>query len=94
MKLSMAKATTLGLLLAGLAIGLTGQFTLDEGTQMYVVTEVLTLVLLAGGIAVGAIWARCPYCGKSLFMNMLKWKNCPRCNRALTDKTAKSAKRK
>lgn len=84
MKFETAKNTTLGLLLSGLAIGVLGIFLCEEGSAMYNLTIVATLVLLAGGCLVGAIWARCPYCGKHLFVNMLKHKTCPKCRRALT----------
>ncbi len=83
MKFETAKYTALGLLLAGLAVGVSGIFLVEEGTPLYTFTLTITVALLCAGIAVGAVWARCPHCGKHLFINMLKWKTCPKCRRAL-----------
>ena len=84
MKFETAKYTTLGLLLGGFVIGVLGPFLCEKGSSMYNFTLVATLALLVAGCLVGAIWARCPYCGKHLFVNMLKHKTCPKCRRALT----------
>lgn len=83
MKLSKAKTTCLGLLLGGLVIGCVGVFFLTEGTSEYTLTAVLMAVLLAAGVAVAAIWGRCPNCGYHLFYKMLKWKECPNCRKKL-----------
>lgn len=93
MKLSTAKTFSLGMLLAGLAIGVLGVLTQEEGTSAYLMTEVFTLVCLVVGVAVAAIWGKCPYCGKHLFFQMLKWDYCPKCRRALV-KNPKKSKRK
>ena len=85
MKFKTAKYTVLSLLLAGLAVGVSGVFLVEEGTSLYTFTLTITMVLLCAGIVVGAVWARCPHCGKHLFINMLKWKTCPQCGRGLTE---------
>lgn len=79
MKFSTVKYTTLGLLVAGLAIGCFGVFALEEGTSSYTFTAILMLVLFAAGLLVAFIWGRCPNCGHRLFYRLLKWKDCPYC---------------
>lgn len=79
MRFETAKSLTFGLLIAGLAAGAVGAFMLEKGSAAYAGAEIVTMLLLLGGVAVGAIWARCPKCGKHLFFNMLKWKTCPKC---------------
>ncbi len=90
MKFETAKYTSLGLLIAGLVIGVTGAFLAEEGTFIYTLVLAVTVALLAAGILVGTIWARCPYCGKRLFINMLKWKSCPKCRHSLYGGNAKA----
>ena len=85
MKFKTAKYTVLSLLLAGLAVGVSGVFLVEEGTSLYTYALTITMVLLCAGIVVGAVWARCPHCGKHLFINMLKWKTCPQCGRGLIE---------
>lgn len=80
-----AKWLSLGLLVVGLVVGVTGAF-LQEGTVLYNILLLLTLLFLAGGVVIGVIWARCPCCGRRLFVNMLRWKSCPKCGRPLQQK--------
>lgn len=74
-----------GLLVVGLVIGVTGAF-LQEGTVLYNILLLVTLLFLAGGVVIGVVWARCPCCGRRLFVNMLRWKSCPKCGRPLQQK--------
>lgn len=83
MKFGTAKNTVLGVLLSALVIAAAGMIMLTEGTPEYVASEIVALVLLAAGIAIAVIWGRCPYCGQRLFSQLLKYKTCPRCRRAL-----------
>ena len=80
-----AKWLSLGLLVMGLVVGVTGAF-LQEGTVLYNILLLLTLLFLAGGVVIGVVWARCPCCGRRLFVNMLRWKSCPKCGRPLQQK--------
>lgn len=83
MKFSTAKHLTLGLLCGALAIAVGGLLLLEEGTPGYTATAVLSIALMALGMAAGAIWGRCPHCGKHLFLKLLQWKTCPNCRRPL-----------
>ena len=83
MKFGTAKTVMMSLLLAAFVIALAGTFLLEEGTGEYTLTTVLAVVLLAAGLLVGALWGRCPSCGKHLFFKLLQWKSCPACRRAL-----------
>ena len=96
MKFGTAKATSMGILLAALAIGVSSLFVFEEGSAGYVGSAVLLVTLFATGIAIMAIWGRCPYCGKHLFYGLYKWKICPKCRRKLCagDKYVPSAKKK
>ncbi len=83
MKFSTVKYMTLGLLCGGLAIAVAAMLLLEEGTPGYNATAALTVALLAAGVGVGAIWGRCPNCGKHLLLKLLQWKTCPKCGRPL-----------
>lgn len=83
MKFSTAKILMLVLLLTALAVTVGALLLLDEGTDEYLMSEIVSLALLASGIAVGAIWGRCPNCGKHLFVKLLQLKACPHCRRPL-----------
>ena len=83
MKFGKVKILTLALLLAGLAIAVAAGFMTKEGSPEYTWSLVLVCLLFASGLAVSLIWARCPHCGKRLFVNFLRLSRCPRCGKEL-----------
>ncbi|MBQ8217029.1 MAG: hypothetical protein IJZ91_03600 [Oscillospiraceae bacterium] len=83
MKFGTAKAASMGMLLAALAIGVASLFMFEEGSSAYMGSAVLLIILLFSSVAIMIIWGRCPYCGKRLFYSLYKWKNCPKCRKAL-----------
>ena len=83
MKFSTAKAVSMGILLAALAIGVATAFMFEEGSSAYIGSAVLLVILFVVALAVMIIWGRCPYCGRHLFYGLYKWKICPKCRRAL-----------
>lgn len=93
MKLGTAKTVALGSLMLGLAIGLFGFFFLEEGSSLYLISEIITAALFAAGIITAAVWGRCPFCGNHLFYKLFKLKVCPRCKRKL-ENTGRYTRRK
>ena len=55
-----------------------------EGSYYQFGFVALTAAIFVGTIICVYQFCRCPYCGKHLFVNMLKHKTCPKCRRALT----------
>ena len=86
MRFERIKYTVFGLLITGLVIGLLGAFLYEEGSVQYTIAAVLAAVMLIAGILTGILGARCPYCGKVLFVKMLKLKKCPRCGKKLDER--------
>lgn len=86
MKLGTAKILSMASLLLGLAVGLLGHFTLEEGTSTYLLVEIITVLLFAAGLLIVVLWCRCPHCGRRLFYKMFQLKVCPGCKRRLDDK--------
>lgn len=83
MKFGTAKASSMGILLAALAIGVASALMFEEGSSAYVGSAILIVSLFAVALAIMIIWGRCPYCGRRLFYGLYKWKICPKCRRKL-----------
>ena len=83
MKFSSAKAVSMGMLLAGLAIGVASALMFEEGTAAYTGSAVLLISVFVAAIVIMVVWGRCPNCGKHLFYGLYKWKVCPKCRKKL-----------
>lgn len=83
MKFSTAKAASMGMLLAGLAIGVASALMFEEGSAEYTGSAVLLISVFAAAVAIMLVWGRCPNCRKHLFYGLYKWKVCPKCRKKL-----------
>lgn len=83
MKFSTAKKVMLVLLLAAFSIAAVGTLCIEKGSSLYNIALTGVIILTAAGLSVGAIWSKCPHCGRRLFFKMLKWKKCPECGHPL-----------
>ena len=83
MKFSTAKIVMLVLLLAAFSIAAVGTLCMEKNSSLYNLALGGVILLTAAGLSVGAIWSRCPHCGRRLFFKVLKWKKCPKCGHPL-----------
>ena len=83
MKFSTAKTVMLVLLLAAFSIAAVGTLFIEKDSNIYDIALAGVIILTAAGLSVGAIWSKCPHCGRRLFFKMLKWKKCPICGHTL-----------
>lgn len=61
----------------------------DSSIQLLLLA--LTFILCIGTMYIIIKYCRCPYCGKRIFLGVLKIKNCPACRRNL--ETGKKGKK-
>lgn len=83
MKFKTAKKVMLVLLLAAFVIAAVGTLFIEQDSSLYDIALAVVIALTVLGLSVGAIWSKCPHCGRRLFLKMMKWKKCPNCGHPL-----------
>lgn len=57
------------------------------------VSSIISLICFVVSIAVVALYCKCPYCGKHIYLGLFKIEYCPKCRRNLETGIKKKGKR-